>query len=53
MTALKYLVESKIGSNSEIIALKRDHPKDFDTLVQWAREEMAHNGIEITEPEKK
>lgn len=52
MTALKYLVESKVGSNSEIITLKREHPADYDTLIQWAKEEMAHNGIEIEEPKK-
>jgi len=49
MTPIKYLVDSRVGNSSEILSLRREHPEDFDVLVQWAREEMKHNGIEVTE----
>ena len=49
MTALKYLIESKVGTSSEIIAFKLQDPKGFETLREWAKNEMLHNGIEITE----
>ena len=52
MTPLKYLVQSGVGNNSEILALKREHPEDFQKLIQMAREEMKNNNIEIEEPVK-
>jgi len=53
MTPLKYLIESRIATAGEIMAFKRDDPQGFDTLLRWAKEEMEHNNIEVTEPEKK
>ena len=49
MTALKYLIESKVGTSSEIISFKLADPKGFETLRKWATEEMINNGIEVTE----
>jgi hypothetical protein len=50
---LKYIVESKVATSGELMAFKRDDPQGFDTLILWAREEMTHNGIEVTEPAAK
>lgn len=49
MTILKYLIESKVGASADIIRLKTEDPKGFDTLKAWAEEEMKKNGIEVTE----
>ena len=47
MTALKYIRESNMATTAEILALKREDPEGFATLVKMAKEEMTHNGIEI------
>ncbi len=50
MTALKYLMASGACKTAEILKLKKDAPKDFYTLIEWTKEEMKHNGIEIDAP---
>jgi hypothetical protein len=49
MTVVKYLRDSGVCNISELLALRRDYPKDYDILTQWAREEMAKNGIQVEE----
>lgn len=53
MTALKYITESKICTTAELLNFKREFPKDFDTLLQWAKEEMEHNGVTVDAPNVK
>ena len=50
MTALKYLTESKVATTGEILAMKREDPKGFNTLLKWAEEEMKHNNIPVDAP---
>lgn len=52
MTVLKYFLSCNVGTTAEILALKRDNPKDFDIIMAWTREQMRHNGIEIDESAK-
>lgn len=50
MTPLKYLTASKVGTTTEILALKREDPKGFYTILEFAKEEMKNNNIPIEEP---
>lgn len=49
MKILDYIRQCAIATTMELIQFKRDYPADFETLKLWAREQMIHNGIEITE----
>ena len=52
MTTLMYLSrEMKIGTLQEIQEAAKQDPTFMATMKQWAREEMANKGIEIT-PDK-
>lgn len=50
MTIVKYLKESGVCTTSELLALKREHPADYDALCKMAEEEMKHNGIAVDAP---
>ena len=45
MTILKYITQSGVCSNSEILALKRDTPIDYVVLRVMAAEEMDYNNV--------
>ena len=47
MTILKYILQTGVATAGEIISLKREDPDGYTTLVQWAKEQAAHNGIVI------
>ena len=51
MTVAKFLTHPVYGcgTSSEVIRLSQQDKPCFDTLKQWAREEMAVRGIEIEE----
>jgi len=51
MTKLKYLVESKVGTSSELIAYKREDPKGFEGLLEMAENEMMIRSIRENELE--
>lgn len=48
-TPLKYVRESGVANTKEILDLKKEDPKGFDTLMDMARSEMRNKGIEIEE----
>jgi TusA-related sulfurtransferase len=52
MTILKYILEAGAATSGEIIALKRTDPAGYTTLVQWAREQAANQGVVIEESTK-
>ena len=48
MSPLKYMKDVvQVASTSEILTMKREHPKDWDALIEMAKAEMRHNGIEV------
>lgn len=49
MTVIKYIMASGVCKTGELLALKREFPKDYEDLRLAAAEEMRHNGIEVTE----
>jgi hypothetical protein len=51
MTVAKYLTHPVYGcgTSSEVIRFSQNDKPGFDTLKQWAREEMALKGIEVEE----
>lgn len=49
MTVVKYIMASGVCTTAELLALKRNNPKDYQDLRAMAEHEMRHNGIEITE----
>ena len=53
MTVVKYIMQSGVCTTAELLALKRNHPKDYEDLRQMAEEEMRHNGVEVTSEESK
>jgi hypothetical protein len=50
MTVIKYIMSTGVCTTSELLAIKRENPKDYDILVVWAREQAANLGVEIEEP---
>lgn len=53
MTPLKYITEAKICTTAELLAFKREYPKDFTELLEMARVEMRHNNVPIEEAPQK
>lgn len=49
MTVVKYIMSTGVCNTGELLALKREYPKDYADLAQMAREEMTAKGIEIEE----
>jgi len=49
MTVLKYIIQSKICNTGELLSIKREFPADYQTIVEWARQEMQKNNIPIEE----
>ena len=48
MSPLKYMKDVvQVANTSEILRMKREHPKDWDRLIEMAKEEMQHNGIAV------
>jgi len=53
MTILKYILETGAATSGEIIALKREDPTGYTTLVQWARAQAEKKGVVIEESTSK
>lgn len=49
MTVLKYLLASGVCTTSELLKFKREDPKGYVGLIEMARGEMVHNGVEVEE----
>lgn len=49
MTLIKYLMSLGACTTGELLQLKREDPKGYATVVQWAKEQAAHNNIELEE----
>jgi hypothetical protein len=52
MTVVKYIMSTGVCNTGELLALKREFPKDYEGLAQMARDEMKAKGIEIEETQK-
>lgn len=50
VTILKYLLGTQVATSAEIIRLKKENPKDYDILIQWAHEQAKNEGVEIEAP---
>jgi hypothetical protein len=55
MTVAKYLTHPVYGcgTSTDVIRFSQVDKEGFDTLKQWARQEMANRGIEVEEIVKK
>lgn len=49
MTLVKYLMSLGACTTGELLALKREDPKGYTTIVQWTKEQAAANGIVLEE----
>lgn len=49
MTLLDYIRQSGVASTKELMELKRDDPKGFDTIKSWAKEQAANQGVVLEE----
>lgn len=47
MTALQYLMSTKVCTTAELIALKKEDPDGYSRLIQMGREQAAHQNIPL------
>ncbi len=52
MTLVKYLMATGVCTARELLVLKRDHAKDYATIIEWTREQMTSENVTIDEPAK-
>lgn len=52
MTPLKFIIDPIYGcaTSGEVMAYAKNDKAGFETLKQWAREEMANRGMAVEEP---
>jgi hypothetical protein len=49
-TPLQYIRDSGVASTKEIMELSKSDKDGYNTLIRFAREQMANLGVEIEEP---
>ena len=53
MTVIKYLMSTSVCTTGELLALKREHPADYNELIDISKKEMVLKEIPIdTTPTK-